>query len=123
MGRLGQLLLLHQLLLSSAVATSAMQIYQLRLMFGFAGTAQLLLGRNILTLFLSLFSLFLSLLYPSYLSLSSLSLFSLSLFFLSQSRTKPLFRPFSASHQLEARAPRGEVVVRHASPTPASTKT
>ena len=47
----------------------------------------------------------------------------LSLFSLSQSRTKPLFRLFSASHQLEARAPRGEVVVRHASPTPTRTKT
>ena len=48
-------------------------------------------------------------------------LFSLSS--LSQSRTKPLFCPFSASHQLEARAPRGEVVVLHASPTPTRTKT
>ena len=57
MGRLGQLLPLQQLLLSSAVATNAMQIYQLRLMFGFAGTAQLLLGQNIITLLLSLSSL------------------------------------------------------------------
>ena len=57
MGRLGQLLPLQQLLLFSTFATSAMQIYQLRLMFGFAGTAQLLLGRNILTLLLSLLSL------------------------------------------------------------------
>ena len=85
MGRLGQLLPLQQLLLSSAVVTSAMQIYQLRLMFGFAGNAQLLLGRNILTLLLSLLSL-------SLIALSSLS-FSLSHF-----RTKPLFRPFFAPH-------------------------
>ena len=71
MGRLGQLLPLQQQLLSSAVATSAMQIYQLRLMFGFARTAQLLLGRNILTLLFALSLLCL-------LSLS-LSLFSHSL--------------------------------------------
>ena len=82
MGRLGQLLPLQELLLSSAVATSAMQIYQLRLMFGFAGTAQLLLGRNILTLS----------------SLSLLSLISLSSLALSHPRTKPLFRPFTAPH-------------------------
>ena len=92
MGRLGQLLSLQQLLLSSAVATSAMQIYQLRIMFGFAGTSQLLLGRNILTLLLSLFS-------PSLFSLSHLSFISRS-----HPRTKPLFRPFSALH-LRLRSP------------------
>ena len=52
-----------------------------------------------------------------------ISIFSLSSLALSHSRTRPLFRPFSASRQLEARAPRREVVVRHASPTPARTKT
>ena len=72
-------------------------------MCGFTGTALLLLGQNILT------------------PLFSLSTLSLSL---SHVRTQTLlFRPFSASHRLEARAPRGEVEVRHASPTPARTKT
>ena len=41
----GMMLPLQQLLLSSAFATSATQIYQQRLVHGFAGIALLLLGR------------------------------------------------------------------------------
>ena len=113
MGRLGQLLPLQQLLLFSAVATSAMQIYQLWLMFGLAGTAQLLPGRNILALIFSLSSL-------SHLSL--ISLISLISRFLSFSN-KATIPSISASHYLEARVPRGEVVVRHAPSIPARTNT
>ena len=83
MGRLGQLLPLQQLLLSSAVATSAMQIYQLRLMFGFAGTVHLLLGRNVLPLL-------------SLSSLSSLSLFSPSLSFSNKPTLSSIFCTTSA---------------------------
>ena len=70
MWRLRELTPLQQLILSSDVATNAMQIYQLRRMFGFAGTTQLLLGRNTLTLVYSLSSLSLSSLALSHLSLS-----------------------------------------------------
>ena len=91
MGRLEQLLPLQQLLLSSAVATSTIQIYQLQLMFGCAGTAQLLLERNILVLLFSLSSLSLTSL--SLVSLSHLSLCHLSLsIILEQNILSSIFR-------------------------------